>query len=81
MLKEWGIIDESQYGHFMALKQVRNGLAHEWLIDEVMFRNKPLRQNFEEFRNYLGDSWMLLLRRYQEIQKIIDIDVIRKYFN
>jgi len=65
----------------MALKQVRNGLAHEWLIDEVMFRNKPLRQNFEEFRNYLGDSWMLLLRRYQEIQKIIDIDAIRKYFN
>lgn len=80
LMKEWGVIDETQYGHLMALKQVRNGLAHEWLIEEVMFRNKPLRDNFEEFKRYLGESWMMLLSRYQEVQKIVDIDAISKYF-
>lgn len=80
LLKDWGIIDDSQYGHFMALKQVRNGLAHEWIMDEVMFRNKPLKGNFEEFKEYLGESWMILLSRYQEAQKIVDIDAISKYF-
>lgn len=64
----------------MALKQVRNGLAHEWLIEEVLFRNKPLKHNFEEFKRYLSESWMTLLNRYQEVQKVVDIDAISKYF-
>ena len=80
ILNEWQLISDKTYGSLQELKRVRNGLAHEWDLNDVTFRGKPIKNNFQAFRKTIRKAWQDLLAAYKEEQKIIDIDELIRSF-
>lgn len=76
VLKDIGIIDKKVFNQIMTIKDVRNGFAHLWGEQEVKYKSKILKQNFEEFRNEAEAIWKILEDIYIKEQDQIDIDKI-----
>jgi len=77
LLKQWSIIDKKLFGKLMAVKEVRNGMAHNWSSWDIKYRSVPIGQNFFQFRDDLLYVWKELVIRNQENQSNID-DLIKQ---
>lgn len=78
LLKQWSIIDNKLFGKLMAVKEVRNGMAHIWSSWDIKYRSMPIGQNFFQFRDDLLYVWKELIVRNQENQPNVD-DLIKQF--
>jgi len=78
LLKQWSIIDNKLFGKLMAVKEVRNGMAHIWSNWDIKYRSRSIEQNFFQFRDDLLYVWKELVVRNQENQPNID-DLIKQF--
>ena len=76
LLRKWGILDNKTVETLNQAKQVRNGFAHVWGIDEVLYKEKPIEQNFETFKKDTEEIWGKLVEVYSVEQKKYNIDEI-----
>jgi hypothetical protein len=78
LLNKWNIIDKKMMSLFMETKQVRNGLAHKWHINEVKYKDKKFKKNFQTFKNDIEEIWKELIEIYKSEQDKIDVNSILK---
>ncbi len=83
LLKKWGILDNGTVEMLNQTKQVRNGFAHAWGVEEILYKEKPIGKNFETFKKDMEKIWDALVEVYSKEQKKYDVDEIfeniRKY--
>ncbi len=73
ILGKWGILDNKTVEMLNQAKQVRNGFAHAWGVEEVLYKEKPIGQNFEVFKKDMEQIWKELVGAYSVEQKRYDI--------
>jgi len=76
LLKEFGIIDGVLFNLLMQAKQVRNGFAHAWDENEVIYKGGLIKAKFLEFKQDMEKVWKNLLDIYKTEQEKIDIQGI-----
>ena len=76
ILNKWNVIDNALLGLLLQTKQVRNGFAHAWDESEVMYKAKPIRKMFAQFKKDMEQIWKKLLEIYKIEQAKIDIESI-----
>ena len=76
LLKKWGILDNSTVEMLNQTKQVRNGFAHAWGVEEILYKEKPIEKNFQAFTLDMEKIWEALVEVYMVEQKKYDIDSI-----
>lgn len=62
----------------MQAKQVRNGFAHAWDENEVIYKGNLIKTNFLEFKQDMEKVWKSLLEIYKIEQEKIDIEGVIK---
>lgn len=78
LIVKWGLIEGKEGNKLQQLKSVRNGFAHAWNDKEVFYKGKCIQENFDEFKEDLKESWLVLVDVYKQQQKKIDLDEIRE---
>jgi len=78
LLKKWKILNNKTVEKINQTKQVRNSFAHAWGVEDVKYKNKPIKENFEEFKKDMLEIWEDLERIYSIEQKKYDINEIFK---
>lgn len=78
LLRKWELISNNECDNFQKLKSVRNGFAHAWNKKEVYYKDKPIEENFDDFKKDLENMWFIILDIYKKEQTKIDLDEIRK---
>jgi uncharacterized protein YutE (UPF0331/DUF86 family) len=76
-LRSREIIPETTYSLANQMKQVRNGLAHRWNIEEVNFRGRRLKANFTQFQNEFAEVWKSMIEAYEREQQKFDYEKIK----
>lgn len=77
LLRKWGVLDGRLVESLNQAKQVRNGFAHSWGVEEVLYKEKPVEENFGAFKKDMKEAWGGLVEVYKEKQKKYDV---RKIF-
>ena len=78
LLRKWELISNSQCEQLQKLKSVRNGFAHAWNYKDVFYKRQRIDKIFDEFKDNLKVSWLLLVDVYKEQQKKVNLDEIRE---
>lgn len=76
LLSEWSLIDNRMKGRLICLKEVRNGFAHNWEIERVKYKGKPVLGQFGQFKKDAGTAFMALVELYNG--QDIDVDRLIK---
>jgi hypothetical protein len=76
ILNKWEIFNNELLNLFMQVKQVRNGFAHVWDKDEIIYRGKKIKDNFNKFKEDLSNVCFQLLEIYKSLQGKIDFEAI-----
>ena len=76
LLRKWKSLNNKTVEMLNQAKQVRNGFAHAWGIEEVLYKEKPIEENFETFKKDMEEIWRALVEVYSVEQKKYDIDEI-----
>lgn len=76
MLRKWGVLDNNTVEMLNQAKQVRNGFAHAWGNEEVLYKEKPIEENFVGFTRDMEEIWKALVDVYSVEQKKYDVAAI-----
>ena len=76
LLKRWGVLENKTVEMVNQTKQVRNGFAHAWGTEEVMYKEKPIEENFGRFKQDMEEIWKALVDVYSVEQKKYDVQGI-----
>jgi hypothetical protein len=76
MLRRWGLLENKTVEMLNQAKQVRNGFAHAWGTEEVFYKEKPVEENFGEFKRDMEEAWKALIGVYSVEQKKYDVAAI-----
>lgn len=64
LLREWDLIDGKTSDLLIKLKEVRNGFAHNWEVEKVLYRGKPITENFAPFKTDASKAFDALIDLY-----------------
>jgi len=65
----WKLISDETYQMLNKLKNVRNVIAHRWIIDDAIYgKDKTLKTNFDQFKKDLKEVWKRLVVVYETLQ-------------
>ena len=73
LLRKWGVLENKTVEMVNQTKQVRNGFAHAWGTEEVLYKEKPIEENFENFKKDMEEIWGSLVGIYSVEQKKYDV--------
>lgn len=76
LLRKWGVLSNNTVEMLNQAKQVRNGFAHAWGTEEVLYKEKPIKENFGEFKKDMEEIWKGLVEVYSVEQKKYDVSGI-----
>jgi hypothetical protein len=80
MLNKWKILNNDLLNLFMQIRQVRNGFAHVWDKDEILYRGIKIKNNFNKFKEDVSKVCFQLLEIYKSLQDKIDFDALTNIF-
>jgi hypothetical protein len=73
LLRKWGVLENKTVEMVNQTKQVRNGFAHAWGTEEVLYKEKPIEENFGVFKKDMEEIWKALVDVYSLEQKKYDV--------
>lgn len=76
LLKRWGMLDNKHAEMLNQARQARNGFAHAWGTEEVLYKEKPIEKTFPQFKKDMEEIWEALVAAYSLEQKKYDISGI-----
>ena len=76
LLRKWGMLENKHAEMLNQARQVRNGFAHAWGVEEVLYKEKPIEKNFHLFKKDMEGIWEALVAAYSLEQKKYDVSGI-----
>jgi len=79
-LYQWKIISNNHNKRLQNLIKVRNGVAHDVSLSNVLYKKKKIFQlgdksNFNNFKTELENAWKELIEVYRKVQNSLDWDL------
>lgn len=67
LLKKWSLINNKIFTKIDNIRQLRNVLAHQWKVENAVYKNKRLVNNYEDFESDIKECVEKLLTEYHKI--------------
>jgi len=74
ILNKWERIDNQTKEKILKCREVRNGFAHKWSVEEIRYKDNPLKIVFPNFQQDLINVWKALILAYQKQLSSLDLD-------
>jgi hypothetical protein len=76
ILNKWKLINSKLKNLLTQTKQVRNGFAHVWEKEEILYDGKKIKENFPKFKEDISNVCVQLLETYKLLQDKIDFEAL-----